>query len=86
MSDGATLSLARLHSTIRDLPYGLREQIIGFATYIDDASDDLLDAVGFSQPTRNQVDELLYIASKFETEGHFHPTVVADNRDPGRGG
>jgi len=56
------MSLARLHSTIRDLPYGLREQIIGFATYIDDASDDLLDEAGFSQPSRNQVDELVYIA------------------------
>jgi hypothetical protein len=56
------LSLARLHSTIRDLPYGLREQIIGFATYIDDASDDLLDLAGITEPSRNQIDELVYIA------------------------
>lgn len=56
------MSLARLHLTIRDLPYGLREQIIGFATYIDDASDDLLDEAGVSRPSRNQIDELVYIA------------------------
>ncbi len=56
------MSLSRLNSAIADLPYSLREQIIGFATYVDDASDDLLDSVGISDPSRVQVDQLVYVA------------------------
>lgn len=56
------MSVARLHMAVKDLPYSLKEQVIGFATYVDDASDDLLDAIGIHTPTRGQVDQLAYAA------------------------
>jgi hypothetical protein len=56
------VSIARLRSAIGDLPYSFRDQIVGFATYVDDASDDLFDAVGIREPSREQVDQLVYAA------------------------
>jgi hypothetical protein len=40
------MSFEELMSVTNDLPYTLQDQIRGFATFVEDAADDLLEAVG----------------------------------------
>ena len=44
------------------MPYRLREQILDFATFVEDAAEDLLQSAGVPEASDDLVDQLVYIA------------------------
>jgi len=56
------MSLEALRETLSALPYTLSDQILSFATFIEDAADDLFPAAGLPDPTSDQINQLVYIA------------------------
>jgi hypothetical protein len=55
----STRELAR--ATVR-LPYALRDQILGFATYVEDVADDLLAEMGYADVPPTRIQEFVYVA------------------------
>jgi hypothetical protein len=56
------MSFEELMSVTNDLPYTLQDQIRGFATFVEDAADDLLEAVGARDIHETIVNQLVYAA------------------------
>jgi hypothetical protein len=56
------VSLSELMSAIENLSYAQRDQILGFATFVEDAADDLLEAAGIQDISEPLIDQLVYAA------------------------
>lgn len=56
------MSLDELVSVTENLSYAHREQILGFATFVEDAADDLLEAAGVHNVGGQLIDQLVYAA------------------------
>lgn len=56
------MSLDEVVAWTENLSYAHRDQIIGFATFVEDAADDLLEAAGVQTINERLVDQLVYAA------------------------
>jgi hypothetical protein len=56
------VSFDELMSVAEALPYALREQVVGFATFVEDAADALLEAAGVYDVQASLIDQLVYTA------------------------
>src|SRR5437016_3333672 len=56
------MSFDELVSVTEDLSYAHRDQILGFATFVEDAADDLLEAAGVQNVSIQLIDQLVYAA------------------------
>ena len=56
------MSLDELVSVTENLSYAHREQVLGFATFVEDAADDLLEAAGVHNVNDQLIDQLVYAA------------------------
>lgn len=56
------MSLDELVSVTENLSYAHRDQILGFATFVEDAADDLLEGAGVHDVSQQLIDQLVYAA------------------------
>jgi hypothetical protein len=56
------MSLDEVVSWTENLSYAHRDQILGFATFVEEAADDLLEAAGVQAITELLIDQLVYAA------------------------
>lgn len=55
------MSIALLSSTLKELPYSLREQVLGYAESVAAAAPSIAAEVGID-PSQQRVDELVFLA------------------------
>lgn len=56
------MSLSELVSATNGLPYSLKDQVLGFATFVEDSADDLLESAGVTEISDSLIDELVFAA------------------------
>jgi hypothetical protein len=56
------VSLRDLANVTARLHYSLRDQILGYATYVEDAAEDLFAGMGFADVPVERINTLVYVA------------------------